>query len=128
METNGAQKSTVLWMGLATTAAGGLTALISLVILNQPVTEENLWTLYAIPYLIVGCCVFVVGIGVIILHLPVKTPGEIALALSAVLTIQDGLFASPRLQEIRSDKELDCASLAWPHFRPYNSSPRQENI
>lgn len=63
-------------MGLATTAAGGLTALISLVILNQLVTRENLWTLYAIPYLIVGSCVFVVGIGVIILHHLLKVLGK----------------------------------------------------
>jgi hypothetical protein len=63
-------------MGIATTAAGGLTALISLVVLNQPVTEDNLWTLYAVPYLIVGCCVFVVGIGVIILHYLLKLLGK----------------------------------------------------
>ena len=76
METNGTRKSTILWIGIATTATGGLTALISLVILYQPVSEENLWTLYAVPYLIVGCCVLVVGIGVIVLHYLLKLLGK----------------------------------------------------
>jgi len=53
METNGVQKSIALWIGLVTTSAGGLTVLISVVVLSQPVSEQNLWTLYAIPYLIV---------------------------------------------------------------------------
>ena len=76
METNEPRKSITLWIGIVTSTAGGLTALISLVVLSQPVSEENLWTLYALPYLIAGCCVLVVGIATIILHYLLKLMGK----------------------------------------------------
>jgi hypothetical protein len=75
-ETNGFQKSIALWIGIVATTAGGLTAPISLGVLSQPVSEENLWTLYAIPYLIVGCCVLAVGIVTILLHYLLKLMGK----------------------------------------------------
>jgi hypothetical protein len=37
-------------------------ALISLIILYQPVNEMNLWTLYAIPFLLLGGILFLGGV------------------------------------------------------------------
>jgi len=40
----------------------------SLIVLAQPVTEENLWTVLAIPFLIGGGCVTFVGVVVLIVN------------------------------------------------------------
>jgi hypothetical protein len=47
---------------------GSLVAVISLIILAQPISEENLWTLTAIPSLIVGGFVTFIGVVVLIVN------------------------------------------------------------
>jgi hypothetical protein len=54
--------SRLLWLAIIVIVIGSLVALISLIVLAQPVSEENLWTLAAIPSLIVGGCVTFVGV------------------------------------------------------------------
>ena len=50
--------------------------MISLIVLSQPVSEENLWTLYAVPFLVVAFCLFVAGIAIIIVHYLLKLMGK----------------------------------------------------
>jgi zinc transporter ZupT len=73
--------SRLLWIAMVSIVIGSLVAVISLIILAQPVTEENLWTLAAIPLLIAGGCITFVGVVVLIVNgalrgtLP-EEPGE----------------------------------------------------
>jgi amino acid transporter len=52
----------LLWIAIILIMIGSLVAVISLLVLAQPVSEENLWTVAAIPGLIVGGCVTFVGV------------------------------------------------------------------
>jgi uncharacterized membrane protein len=54
--------SRLLWIAIILIVIGSVLALISFFELAQPVSEENLWTLAAIPSLIVGGCVTFVGV------------------------------------------------------------------
>ncbi|MBV8214718.1 MAG: hypothetical protein JOZ08_16035 [Verrucomicrobia bacterium] len=60
--------SRLLWLAIIFIVIGSLVAVISLVVLAQPVSEENLWTLAAIPSLIAGGCVTFVGVVTLILN------------------------------------------------------------
>ena len=55
-------RSRLLWIAITLIVIGSVVAVISLLELAQPVSEENLWTLTAIPALIVGGCVTFVGV------------------------------------------------------------------
>jgi uncharacterized membrane protein YhaH (DUF805 family) len=69
------------WIAILSIVIGSLLAVISFILLAQPVTEENLWTLSAIPLLIAGGCIAFVGVVVLIVNgalrgtLP-EEPGE----------------------------------------------------
>jgi hypothetical protein len=66
----------LLWsIGIVLATIGGLIAVISLLVLTLPVTEQYLWTLIAIPYLIGGCCVFLVGVIAMLAHIVLKAVG-----------------------------------------------------
>jgi hypothetical protein len=54
--------SRLLWIAIILIVIGSVLALISFLELAQPVSEENLRTLAAIPGLIVGGCVTFVGV------------------------------------------------------------------
>ena len=60
--------SRLLWLAIIFIVIGSLVAVISLIVLAQPVNEENLWTLVAIPFLIAGGCVTFVGVVVLIVN------------------------------------------------------------
>jgi FtsH-binding integral membrane protein len=63
----------LLWsIGIVLGTIGGLIAVISFFVLFLPVTEQYLWTLIAIPYLIVGCCTFLVGVVAMLTHVVLK--------------------------------------------------------
>jgi hypothetical protein len=47
---------------------GSLAASTSLIVLAQPLSEENLWTVLAIPFLIAGGCLTFVGVVVLIVN------------------------------------------------------------
>jgi hypothetical protein len=77
MEINRDRKPTaLLWLGIVSTTIGGLTVLISLIVLWQPVSEENLWTLGAVPFLILGCCLFLTGVATLTVHLVLRLMGK----------------------------------------------------
>jgi hypothetical protein len=70
------KRKPLLWsIGIVLATIGGLIALISLLVLTLPVTEQYLWTLIAIPYLIGGCCVFLVGVVAMLAHIVLKAVG-----------------------------------------------------
>ena len=60
--------SPLLLIALISIALGSAVSLASLIVLAQPVTEENLWTLLAIPFLIGGGCVAFVGVVLLIVN------------------------------------------------------------
>ena len=60
--------SRLFWLAIIFIVIGSLVAVISLIVLAQPVSEENLWTLLAIPFLIAGGCVTFVGVVVLIVN------------------------------------------------------------
>jgi hypothetical protein len=60
--------SRLLWIAIILMVIGSVVAVISLLVLAQPVSEENLWTLAAIPGLIVGGCVTFVGVVALIVN------------------------------------------------------------
>ena len=60
--------SRLLWFALISIVLGSLVAAISLIGLAQPVGEENLWTIAAIPSLIVGGCVTFAGVVALIVN------------------------------------------------------------
>jgi hypothetical protein len=55
-------------IALISIGLGSAVSVASLVVLAQPVTEENLWTLLAIPFLITGGCLTFVGVVVLIVN------------------------------------------------------------
>jgi hypothetical protein len=61
-------RSLLLWIAIPSIVIGSLLAVISLVVLAQPVSEENLGALAAVPFLIVGGCLSFVGVVVLIVH------------------------------------------------------------
>lgn len=60
--------SPLLLIALISIVLGSTVSLASLIVLAQPVTEENLWTVLAIPFLIGGGCVTFVGVVVLIVN------------------------------------------------------------
>ena len=60
--------SPLLLIALVSIVLGSGVSLASLIVLAQPVTEENLWTIFAIPFLIAGGCVTFVGVVVLIVN------------------------------------------------------------
>jgi hypothetical protein len=60
--------SRLLLIALISIVLGSAVSVASLVVLAQPVTEENLWTLLAIPFLITGGCLTFVGVVVLIVN------------------------------------------------------------
>jgi hypothetical protein len=60
--------SPLLLIALISILLGSAVSVASLIVLAQPVTEENLWTLLAIPFLIGGGCVTFVGVVVLIVN------------------------------------------------------------
>jgi hypothetical protein len=60
--------SPLLWIAIILIVIGSLTASTSLIGLAQPVSEENLWTVLAIPFLIAGGCLTFVGVVVLIIN------------------------------------------------------------
>ena len=60
--------SRLLWIAIILMVIGSVVAVISLLVLAQPVSEENLWTLAAIPGIIVGGCVTFVGVVALIVN------------------------------------------------------------
>jgi len=60
--------SPLLWIAIILIVIGSLTASTSLIVLAQPVSEENLWTLLAVPFLIAGGCLTFVGVVVLIVN------------------------------------------------------------
>jgi hypothetical protein len=58
----------LLWIAIILIVVGSLTASTSLIVLAQPVSEENFWTLLAIPLLIAGGCLAFAGVVVLIIH------------------------------------------------------------
>ena len=60
--------SPLFWIAVILIVIGSLTASTSLIGLAQPVSEENLWTLLAIPFLIAGGCLTFVGVVVLIVN------------------------------------------------------------
>jgi hypothetical protein len=60
--------SPLLLIALVSIGLGSAVSLASLIVLVQPVTEENLWTLLAIPLLITGGCLTFVGVVVLIVN------------------------------------------------------------
>src|SRR5215472_6899273 len=62
------EPSPLLLIALITIILGSAVSVASLIALAQPVTEENLWTLLAIPFLITGGCLTFVGVVVLIVN------------------------------------------------------------
>ena len=60
--------SPLLWIAIILIVIGSVTASTSLIGLTQPVGEENLWTIMAIPFLIAGGCLTFVGVVVLIVN------------------------------------------------------------
>jgi hypothetical protein len=60
--------SPLLLIALISIVLGSAVSVASLIVLAQPVTEENLWTLLAIPFLIGGGCVTFIGVVVLIVN------------------------------------------------------------
>ena len=60
--------SPLLWIAIILIVIGSLAASTSLIVLAQPVSEENLWTLLAVPFLIAGGCLTFVGVVVLIVN------------------------------------------------------------
>lgn len=60
--------SSLFWIAVVLIVIGSLTASTFLIVLAQPVSEENLWTLLAIPFLIAGGCLTFVGVVVLIVN------------------------------------------------------------
>jgi hypothetical protein len=60
--------SPLLLIALISITLGSIVSVASLIVLAQPVTEENLWTLLAIPFLIGGGCLTFVGVVVLIVN------------------------------------------------------------
>jgi hypothetical protein len=60
--------SPLLWIAVILIVIGSLTASTSLIVLAQPVSEENLWTVLAIPFLIAGGCLTFIGVVVLIVN------------------------------------------------------------
>jgi uncharacterized membrane protein len=60
--------SPLLWIAIILIVIGSVTASTSLIVLVQPVSEENLWTILAIPFLIAGGCLTFVGVVVLIVN------------------------------------------------------------
>jgi hypothetical protein len=60
--------SPLLLIALVSIVLGSAVAVASLIVLAQPVTEENLWTPLAIPFLITGGCLTFVGVVVLIVN------------------------------------------------------------
>jgi hypothetical protein len=60
--------SPLFWIAVILIVIGSLTASTSLIGLAQPVSEENLWTVLAIPFLIAGGCLTFVGVVVLIVN------------------------------------------------------------
>jgi hypothetical protein len=60
--------SPLLLIALISIVLGSAVSVASLIVLAQPVTEENLWTLLAIPFLIGGGCLTFVGVVVLIVN------------------------------------------------------------
>ena len=60
--------SPLLLIALVSIVLGSVVSVGSLIALAQPVTEENLWTLFAIPFLITGGCLTFVGVVVLIVN------------------------------------------------------------
>jgi hypothetical protein len=60
--------SPLLLIALILIVLGSAVSVGSLIVLAQPVTEENLWTILAIPFLIAGGCVAFVGVVVLIVN------------------------------------------------------------
>jgi hypothetical protein len=60
--------SPLLFIALISIVLGSAVSVASLIVLAQPVTEENLWTLLAIPFLIAGGGVTFVGVVVLIVN------------------------------------------------------------
>jgi hypothetical protein len=58
----------LLWIAVILIVIGSLTASTSLIVLAQPVSEENLWTVLAIPFLIAGGCLTFIGVVVLIVN------------------------------------------------------------
>ena len=60
--------SPLLLIALVTLVLGSVVSVASLIVLIQPVTEENLRTLLAIPFLITGGCLTFVGVVLLIVN------------------------------------------------------------
>jgi hypothetical protein len=60
--------SPLLLIALVSIVLGSTVSVASLIVLAQPVTEENLWTLVAIPLLSGGGCVTFIGVVVLIVN------------------------------------------------------------
>jgi hypothetical protein len=60
--------SPLLLIAVVAIVLGSAVSVASLIALAQPVTEENLWTLAAVPFLIAGGCVTFVGVVVLIVN------------------------------------------------------------
>jgi hypothetical protein len=60
--------SPLLLIALGSIVLGSALSVASLIVLAQPVTEETLWTLLAIPFLITGGCLTFVGVVVLIVN------------------------------------------------------------
>jgi hypothetical protein len=60
--------SPLLLIAVISIVLGSAVCVASLVVLAQPVAEENLWTLLAIPFLITGGCLTFVGVVVLIVN------------------------------------------------------------
>jgi hypothetical protein len=60
--------SPLSWIAVILIMTGSLTASTSLIVLAQPVSEENLWTVLAVPFLIAGGCLTFVGVVVLIVN------------------------------------------------------------
>jgi hypothetical protein len=58
----------LFWIAVILIVIGSLAASTSLIVLTQPVSEENLWTILAIPFLIAGGCLTFVGVVVLIVN------------------------------------------------------------
>jgi hypothetical protein len=58
----------LFWIAVILIVIGSLAASTSLIVLAQPLSEENLWTVLAIPFLIAGGCLTFVGVVVLIVN------------------------------------------------------------
>jgi hypothetical protein len=58
----------LFWIAVILIVIGSLAASTSLIVLAQPVSEENLWTVLAVPFLIAGGCLTFVGVVVLIVN------------------------------------------------------------